>query len=159
MPRRHSNARRVEKYDQDGRVENFELELRPILLPDGSFWDVPKGTLREPPPKPVEFLYLQHYYESAPGVSQDLASCATLEEKVDVLADEVAGLKHLLSGFADSFGRYARFLSDKHKEVQHELHETRTSYKGLQVISDYVQQQSSDAECVSRPPLPRPAAC
>ena len=121
---------------RDGKRISVVMPLFPVVLEDGTIVDIPKGTLREPPPKPAEFAYLQHYYESksSPGTTQDLASCSTLEEKVDVLADEVAALKRLYAGYTDSFVRLVRALNSEHEKIKEDLEDVKTTYSGLKVL-------------------------
>ncbi|KAM5540146.1 hypothetical protein V8D89_006286 [Ganoderma adspersum] len=94
-------------------VPNGYMELQTMVTAEGKFVDIPAKLLRQPPPKPVEFLYFQYYYESASPLRQDLKKCNTTEDAIDVLATELETMHALVAGYLKNLSTVtARFDED-----------------------------------------------
>ncbi|PIL34437.1 hypothetical protein GSI_03213 [Ganoderma sinense ZZ0214-1] len=102
-------------------VANPPLELQQLVTEEGRFVDIPIELLRQPPPKPSEFLYFQQYLASAPPLRQDLKKCKTTEDAIDILATELETMHALVAGYVKSLcTATARFDEDIAKV--HEQH-------------------------------------
>ena len=94
-------------------VPDGDTELQTMVTEEGRFVDIPAILLRQPPPKPVEFLYFQYHYESASPLRQDLKIFKTAEDAIDVLATELETMHALVSGYVKNLCTVtARFDED-----------------------------------------------
>ena len=112
--------------------------------------DIPTQILRWPPPRPAELVHLEHYYTTPSGERKDLAACHTAEDRVDALANELAELQRLFSGYAETFRRYFALLDERQRKVQAEF-ETAAAEGPLDCSSrleDRRKNLSKDLKCV-----------
>ncbi|KAI0739397.1 hypothetical protein C8Q80DRAFT_1198467 [Daedaleopsis nitida] len=98
------------------------------LLEDGTFVDIPKEVLRDPPPTPRETVYLQHYYYTPSGIKKELQECGSAEAAVDALANELEGMRHLLTGYVTNFDRYVAHFNAVHDEMRQDQKSRAESY-------------------------------
>ncbi|RPD53101.1 hypothetical protein L226DRAFT_540809 [Lentinus tigrinus ALCF2SS1-7] len=110
------------------------IQVRQHMLEDGTIIDIPAGILRVPPPKPAEFLYLKHYYQRPSGVRQELKEAGSAEAAIDILADELEGMRHLLCGYVNNFEKYVDKFDAEHEAVQKDILSIVESYNGLRRI-------------------------
>lgn len=75
------------------------MNLQQMITEGGRFVDIPHELLRQPPPKPSEFLYFQNYYERPSPLREDLNRCKTTQDAVDLLATELEIMHALVSGY------------------------------------------------------------
>ncbi|KAI0781394.1 hypothetical protein BD413DRAFT_489526 [Trametes elegans] len=109
-------------------------DLRELTLENGRVIDLPITLLRDPAPKPVEFLHLQHYFEGGRGTAVDLSKCASADEAIDVLADEVEAMRLLLHGYVANFRRYVDRFEASQKQLREDIDGLAESYLGLMKI-------------------------
>ncbi|KAI0327455.1 hypothetical protein GY45DRAFT_1373149 [Cubamyces sp. BRFM 1775] len=114
----------------DPSIPNL-ADLRQLTLENGRIIDLPFSILREPAPKPIEFLHLQHYFEGKDGVSVDLSKCESADEAIDVLADEIEAIRLLLYGYVVNFKRYVDRFEEAHEKIREQINGVRESYDGL----------------------------
>ena len=117
----------------DHTIPNL-ADLRQLTLESGRIIDLPFSILRDPAPKPTDFLHLQHYFEGKDGVPVDLSKCETADEAIDVLADEIEAIRLLLYGYVVNFKRYVDRFEEAHEKIREEISGVRESYDGLAKI-------------------------
>ncbi|KAI0821743.1 hypothetical protein BC628DRAFT_1422376 [Trametes gibbosa] len=106
-------------------------DLRQLTLENGRIIDLPVSVLQDSPPKPVEFLHLQHHFEATRGTPVDISACDTADEAIDVLADEIEAMRLLLHGYVVNFKRYVDRFEATHTELRKEVISVAVSYDGL----------------------------
>ncbi|KAI0631518.1 hypothetical protein C8Q77DRAFT_141887 [Trametes polyzona] len=121
-------------------------DMRQLTLESGRIIDLPISILRDPPPKPTEFLHLQHYFEGRRGEPVDLDACKSAEEAVGVLADEIEAIRLLLHGYVLNFRRYVDRFEKAHEELRKEVLSVAESYDGLARIAGPAQQSAKTVE-------------
>ncbi|KAI0755687.1 hypothetical protein C8Q74DRAFT_1305018 [Fomes fomentarius] len=125
-----------------------KVEIRQHLLEDGSFLDIPAEILPIPAPKPAQFLHLRHHYMTPSGIKEDLHECESVEAQIDVLANEVAGMKHLVRGFVTNLSTLAKHFDAGHEEIQESLKGLLDSYEGVNKFVNPLLKDTLDISCV-----------
>ncbi|TFK94483.1 hypothetical protein K466DRAFT_649284 [Polyporus arcularius HHB13444] len=110
------------------------LEVRQHMLEDGTIIDIPAAVLCSPPPKPIEFLYLKHYYQTPSGVKRELKEAGSPEAAIDILAAELEGMRHLLTGYVHTWEKYVEKFEAEHEAIRKDIASIVESYKGLRAI-------------------------
>ena len=126
------------------------MEVRQLLLEDGTILDIPVGVLRSPPPKPIEFLNLKHYYQTPSGLKQELKEAESAEVAIDILAAELEGMRHLLTGYVDTLEKYVKKFDGEHKAIQKDIRSIVQSYNGLHTIVKALYDHAPVVEYVPR---------
>ncbi|KAI0366119.1 hypothetical protein BV20DRAFT_982122 [Pilatotrama ljubarskyi] len=93
-------------------------DMRQLTLGNGRIIDLPVSILQDTLLKPVEFLCLEHHFITRRGASIDLAQCRSVDEAVEVLADEVESIRLLLYGYIDNFRKYVDHFEGSQRAVQ-----------------------------------------
>ncbi|KAI0350272.1 hypothetical protein OH77DRAFT_1084891 [Trametes cingulata] len=106
-------------------------ECRQLTLENGRIIDLPIHLLRGPPPRPTDFLHLQHYFEARPDEPMNLSQCKTADEAIDLLADEIEAIRLLLYGYILNFKQYAERFEEAHEDLRKEVMSVAESYEGL----------------------------
>ncbi|KAI0370662.1 hypothetical protein BV20DRAFT_235155 [Pilatotrama ljubarskyi] len=106
-------------------------DLRQLTLENGRIIDLPYHILRDPPPRPTDFLHLQHYFETRAGEPTDLSQCKTADEAIDLLADEIEAIRLLLYGYILNFKQYVERFEEAHDDLRKEVMSVAESYEGL----------------------------
>ncbi|KAI0702373.1 hypothetical protein C8T65DRAFT_787310 [Cerioporus squamosus] len=119
-----------------------KLEVRQHMLEDGTIIDIPAAVLYSPPPKPTEFLYLKHYYQTPSGVKQELKEAGSPEAAIDILAAELEGMRHLLTGYVQTWEKYIEKFDGEHEAVRKDIASIVESYNGLRKIVKAVSEKA-----------------
>ncbi|KAH9933975.1 uncharacterized protein BXZ73DRAFT_77087 [Epithele typhae] len=117
--------------------KDVHMQFFPIDFDDGEIYDIPAHFLKLPAPHPTEFLYLQHYSSTASSMDKALSACATAEEKVDMLVDEVAALNALMAGYFAVTRRMMCKFRDAHNQTVMDVEELFSSYQGVMTIAKH----------------------
>ncbi|KAI1789074.1 hypothetical protein LXA43DRAFT_949003 [Ganoderma leucocontextum] len=121
-------------------VASFPLELRQMITEDGRFVDIPKDLLRQPAPKPTEFLYFQHHYESPSSLRKDLKGCKTTEDAIDLLATELETMHALVSGYVKNLSTVTTRFDEDIAKVHQEHASLETNFLFCQYLLEHTNQ-------------------
>ncbi|KAI8995257.1 hypothetical protein BD414DRAFT_534441 [Trametes punicea] len=105
--------------------------LRQLTLDSGRIIDLPISILQDPPPKPIEFVHLQHYFSGRRGAPLHISECESADDAIDLLADEVEAMRLLLYGYVLNFRRYVDRFEEAQAHLLDEINGVDESYQGL----------------------------
>ncbi|KAH9847108.1 hypothetical protein C2E23DRAFT_890312 [Lenzites betulinus] len=143
LPESSSTSKSSRQPQPSAQAEPTKLaDLRQLTLENGRIIDLPVSILQGSPPKPAEFLHLQHHFEATRGTPIDISACKTADEAIDVLADEIEAIRMLLYGYVVNFKRYVDRFEAAHTEVRNEALSVAESYRGLAKLAGPAQESA-----------------